>query len=149
MSLRNLFLALSALFWLGIAYYASIGKPHRLASAEGQPASASSAGAGLVSAPVAPPVARKPGLKTITPAELIRHSTPDDCWIAINDTVYDLTGYIDLHPSKHQEMDGYCGKDGTRPWNVKDSGKDRGKPHTARSVEFLEEYPQMGVLKRE
>jgi predicted heme/steroid binding protein len=149
MSLRNVFLALTVLFWLAIAYYAAGGKPMRKGTTP--PATAATSPQSVANAPTsaAPLVARKPGLTPVTLAELARHSSPEDCWIAINDIVYDLTGYIDLHPSKHQEMDGYCGKDGTRPWNVKDTGKDRGKPHSARSVEFLEEYPQMGVLKRE
>jgi cytochrome b involved in lipid metabolism len=148
MTLRNVFLALTVLFWLAIAYYAAGGKPVRWGTTAGT-ARVSPQSTPLAMPGAAPQVARKPGLTPVTLAELARHATPDDCWIAINDIVYDLTGYIDLHPSKHQEMDGYCGKDGTRPWNVKDTGKDRGKPHSARSVEFLAEYPQMGVLKRE
>ena len=83
----------------------------------------------------------------LSPIELAGHAKSDDCWIAIDGTVYDLTGYVDLHPSKHDEMTKFCGKDGTRPWDIKDAGKDKGKPHTRRSADFLEEYPQMGVLQ--
>ena len=137
MKMRHVFLLLTGVFWMGVGYYALTAKavrPGAPAVLEVKP------GAG-------PRVARKPNLPTIGAAELARHSTPGDCWIVIAGTVYDLTGYVDLHPSKHQEMEQFCGKDGTRPWDVKDSGKERGQPHTRRSVEFLEEYPQMGVLE--
>lgn len=136
MKLSHVFFSMTGLFWLAVAYYAAVQAPSRSAAA-----------VAAVDGPKAPRVARRPNLPTLTAAELRRHATAGDCWIAIDGTVYDLSGYVDIHPSKHQEMEAYCGKDGTRPWDVKDVGKDKGKPHTRRSAEFLEEYPQMGVLK--
>lgn len=34
----------------------------------------------------------------ITPEELAVHCTRDDCWLAIDGTVYDATDFVDLHP---------------------------------------------------
>jgi predicted heme/steroid binding protein len=145
MILRNTFLWTTGLFWIGIGYFAV--RCDCNAPGAGTPAALSRPAAGEPRN-LAPRIARKPDLPTVTTAELARHATPDDCWIEIAGTVYDLTGYVDLHPSKQQEMDGYCGKLGTGAWDVKDNGKDRGKPHTKRAAEFLEEYPQVGVLKQ-
>lgn len=133
--LRHHFFLMTAIFWFGVAYYAAVQPPPR-------PGTTVASGAAT-----APRVARKAGLPTLSAAELARHAKADDCWIAIEGTVYELTGYVDLHPSKHDEMTQYCGRDGTRPWHVKDAGKDKGKPHTRRSADFLEEYPQVGVLQ--
>lgn len=135
MKLRHHFFWMTGVFWLGVGYYALTAAPHRGGATAG------------VTGNQAPRIARKPGLPTIDAAELARHNQPADCWIAIDGTVFDVTAYVDLHPSKHNEMNHYCGKDGTQPWDIKDAGKDKGKPHTRRSADFLEEYPQMGVLK--
>lgn len=140
MKLRDLFLWLTGLFWLGIGYYA-VRCPDPAAHAHGGHAPAS---VSVASKPILPV---KPGLPLITPAELAKHATISDCWIALHGVVYDLTAFVDYHPSKHQEMDVFCGKDGTKPWDVKDSGKEKGKPHGGRALEFLEEYPQVGVYK--
>lgn len=144
MTLREIFLWMTGAFWIGIGYYAvrcECNAPGaNVTNALSRPSSDEARNQ-------APRIARKPDLPLLTAADLARHATPDDCWIEIAGTVYDLTGYVELHPSKQQEMEGYCGKAGTRAWDIKDNGKDRGKPHTKRAAEFLEEYPQVGVLK--
>jgi len=146
MKLRDLFLLVTVAFWIGVAGY--LGRPpeaNRQSGTGDQNVANGAADRKLANGIRIP---RKPGLPTVTTEDLARHNRPDDCWIAIAGTVYDLTAYIDLHPSKQQEMDGYCGKDGTRAWDIKDSGKDRGQAHTQRAAEFLEEYPQVGVLRK-
>lgn len=138
MRLRDLFIAITVLFWAGVGFLAA-----------GRDTAGHGAGAatGMPPPPArAPRPAEHPALRPVTSAELLAHATPGNCWVAIDGVVYDLTDYIDLHPSKQQEMEGYCGKDGTRPWDLKESGKDRGKPHTERAAEMLAEYPQVGRL---
>jgi cytochrome b involved in lipid metabolism len=146
MTLRDIFLWTTGLFWIGVGYYAV--RCDCQAPAGKTAATLSRPSAATDARPQAPRIVRKPDLPAVSAADLARHATPDDCWIEIAGTVYDLSGYVDLHPSKEQEMEGYCGKAGTRAWDVKDNGKDRGKPHTKRAAEFLEEYPQVGVLKQ-
>lgn len=36
--------------------------------------------------------------KTVTIAEVKKHSSEDDCWIIIHGKVYDVTKFIDNHP---------------------------------------------------
>lgn len=139
--MRQLFVAITGLFWVGVAYYALHppgllpgGAHHRAGSPGGN-------------APRGLRIPRQPDLAPVSAEELARHNKPEDCWVAIAGTIFDVTGYVDLHPSKHQEMEAYCGKDGTKPWDFKDTGKDRGQPHTKRAAEFLQEYPQVGVFR--
>ena len=39
-----------------------------------------------------------PGPQIITPAELAKHRTPDDMWLAVDGDVYDVTDFKDMHP---------------------------------------------------
>ncbi len=136
--MRDVFLLVTAIFWAGVAYYAL--RPEQPGGVKG---------GGGVSVYTEPKlrIARKPDLPVKDVAELAKHATPEDCWIAIDGIIFDLTPYVDLHPSKQNEMEKYCGKDGTQPWDAKDAGKDKGKSHTKRALEFLGEYPQVGVLR--
>ncbi len=45
--------------------------------------------------------------------EVAKHSTPDDCWTAIEGTVYDLTSYIQRHPGGAAALSNLCGIDGS------------------------------------
>lgn len=44
------------------------------------------------------PAAAGAPLRKVTAAELARHNTEDDVWLAIDGRVYDFSSYIDLHP---------------------------------------------------
>lgn len=92
--------------------------------------------------------APKAALKKVTPAELARHDKPADCWMAIDGKVYELHGFIDLHPSASGVMEPYCGKEATRAYVMIESGKLKGKPHSERASEMLEEY-LVGTLGRD
>lgn len=52
-------------------------------------------------------------LRTITRSELQRHSTTDDCWVAIHGIVYDLTLFADEHPAGAESIHALAGTDGT------------------------------------
>jgi cytochrome b involved in lipid metabolism len=74
----------------------------------------------------------------ITWEEIKKHNHKNDCWIVIENNVYDITGYLRLHPGGDIILDA-AGKDGTslhhhyHPWV---------------NVHRLIEKHQVGVLKR-
>ena len=39
--------------------------------------------------------------KEISPEELSKHNTENDCWLCVRDIVYDVTEYISYHPGKN------------------------------------------------
>jgi cytochrome b involved in lipid metabolism len=51
--------------------------------------------------------------RTVTPSELAKHNTPDDCWVAIHGIVYDLTSFAEEHPSGPESIHVLAGKDGS------------------------------------
>ncbi|VDM26312.1 unnamed protein product [Toxocara canis] len=50
-------------------------------------------------------------------AELKRHTTVDDCWVLLEDKVYDVTEYLSFHPGGVDELMRAAGCDGTRLFN--------------------------------
>lgn len=57
-----------------------------------------------------------------TAAEVAEHATPEDCWAIINDTVYDLTPWVNQHPGGADRIAGLCGTDGTEAFMGQHSG---------------------------
>jgi delta8-fatty-acid desaturase len=53
------------------------------------------------------------GLPQYTMAEVAKHSTKDDCWIILDDRVYDITRFIDKHPGGVGPVVNMAGKDAT------------------------------------
>lgn len=49
-------------------------------------------------------------LKTYTMSEVSTHNNPEDCWFAIDNSVYDVTDFIPNHPGGEMILKG-CGKD--------------------------------------
>lgn len=45
--------------------------------------------------------------------ELSKHSTENDCWVAIRDEVYDLTNFLKDHPGGKRPILVVAGKDAT------------------------------------
>jgi cytochrome b involved in lipid metabolism len=64
------------------------------------------------------------------------HNTEDDCWMIFEDSVYDLTEYIDSHDI-YMDIRDWCGKDMTEDFITKDGV---GRDHKPFSYELLEEY---------
>jgi flavocytochrome c len=64
--------------------------------------------------PVPPPEeAKRKELRDVSTAELQRHNTPQDCWVAIGGMVYDLTDFADEHPAGAKSIHDLAGTDGT------------------------------------
>lgn len=52
--------------------------------------------------------------RTITWLELMKHQTKFDCWILIDDKVFDVSSYLTEHPGGDDILLRYGGKDGTK-----------------------------------
>lgn len=61
-------------------------------------------------------------------AEISKHTKASDCWIVINNKVYNVTQYLDLHPGGADLILMQCGKDATSAYNTQGG---RGKKHSA------------------
>ena len=56
-------------------------------------------------------------MKVFTLEEISKHNTLTDCWIIINDSLYDVTSYIDRHPGGSDKIIKYAGNDATAEFN--------------------------------
>lgn len=50
---------------------------------------------------------------TYTMNDIALHASENDCWSAVNGSVYDLTTWISRHPGGARPIVGMCGKDGS------------------------------------
>lgn len=55
-----------------------------------------------------------PENRVISKSELEKHNTPEDCWIAIDGKVYDLTDFAEEHPAGPESIVRLAGKEGTK-----------------------------------
>ncbi|QDL96035.1 cytochrome b5 domain-containing protein [Rhodopseudomonas palustris] len=69
-------------------------------------------------------------------AELARHATPDDCWMAIRGGVYDLAAYLPDHPSRPSIIEPWCGKEATEAYDT----KTKGRKHSPEADALLRKY---------
>ena len=56
--------------------------------------------------------------KRFTWEEIARHNTPDDCWIAINRIVYDVTDFLEQHPGGKKAFLQVAGGDATHAFKT-------------------------------
>jgi len=55
------------------------------------------------------------GSKTIlTATEVAKHNTKTDCYLIVNDQVYDVTAFIDQHPGGVEKIVEGCGKESSQ-----------------------------------
>jgi hypothetical protein len=76
------------------------------------------------------------------PAEISKHNTPADCWMIINENVYNLTDYLADH-DRNLDIRSWCGTDATADYATKAG---RGQSHSVRADSLLGEY-LIGTLK--
>ncbi|KAK8116739.1 uncharacterized protein PG998_005020 [Apiospora kogelbergensis] len=74
-------------------------------------------------------------MASIAATEMMRHSSPKDCWVAINGKVYDMTNFAPEHPGGHNIIYAWAGKDASDLYN---------EFHSARLVE--QELPASAKL---
>ena len=55
--------------------------------------------------------------------EVSAHNTVDDCWIAVDGAVYDVSGYAASHPGGASEIEQICGTDATEAFQSEHSGE--------------------------
>lgn len=72
-----------------------------------------------------------------TLAEIAPHNNQNDCWIAIEGKVYDVTQMIPNHPGGPSILQG-CGKDATELFNTRPMGS--GTPHSQQARSFLPNF---------
>ncbi len=77
-----------------------------------------------------------PAEPTYTLAEVARHATETDCWMAIRGQVYDLSTYLPNHPTRPAIILPWCGHDATEAYNT----KTKGRPHSPGADQLLTEY---------
>jgi cytochrome b involved in lipid metabolism len=75
---------------------------------------------------------------TLSTAEIAKHSTFSDCWMILNNKVYDLTSFLSAHPGGAGTMTPYCGKDGSQAYQTKDMSPARG--HSQSAYNLLPSY---------
>ena len=78
--------------------------------------------------------AKKAEIPNITMEQLQEHSTEDDCWIAINGKVYDLTEFAEEHPAGPESIIELAGQDGTEAFEAVHSEK------------ILEDFDPVGIM---
>ena len=65
--------------------------------------------------------------------EVARHSSAEDCWMAINGTVYNFTAYLPEHPSKPSFILPWCGREASDAYQT----KTRGRAHSTQANQAL------------
>lgn len=68
--------------------------------------------------------------------DIASHSTENDCWMAIENNVYDVTKYISDHPGGKDILLG-CGKDATSYFNNRPG---EGTPHPKKTQAILSQF---------
>jgi cytochrome b involved in lipid metabolism len=82
----------------------------------------------------------KPGAgsadRVYTLAEVQQHNKLDDCWMAIEGNVYDVTAYVDKHPTPPSVLQPWCGAEATEGMRTKGYGND----HSPAAWEMLKDF---------
>jgi|GEM_PF-409347 len=69
-------------------------------------------------------------------AEIAKHNTSGNCWLLINNEVYDVTSFMAAHPGGAGTIIPNCGKESTQAYNTKGSNKS----HSSNANSMLADY---------
>jgi len=61
-----------------------------------------------------------PGAATLSLAVIAQHSSLQDCWLLIDNKVYNVSSYLSSHPGGVEIIIPYCGKEATNAFATKD-----------------------------
>lgn len=56
---------------------------------------------------------------TLTNNEIAKHNSASDCWIIIQNSVYNVTQYLNLHPGGSDRIIPFCGQDASSAYATK------------------------------
>jgi len=73
---------------------------------------------------------------TFTLDDVAKHASQNDCWMAIEGNVYNVTDFVSTHPGGEAILQG-CGKDATGIFNTRPND---GSSHSGRARTMLEKY---------
>ncbi len=76
-------------------------------------------------------------------AEISKHDRSSDCWLLINNKVYDITKYFGSHPGGNSTMAATCGTDATAAYMTKDpyaQNSSSRSAHSSNAKSLLTEY---------
>ena len=68
--------------------------------------------------------------------DVAKHNTKEDCWMIVNQNVYDVTSFIAI--GKHMQIDQYCGKEATTEFMTRSKGP--GTPHPDKAMANLDNF---------
>jgi cytochrome b involved in lipid metabolism len=74
--------------------------------------------------------------QTYTLAEIAKHNSAANCWMIIDNKVYNLTIYLNQHPGGARTILLYCGQDGSLAYAT----KDRSQPHSGNADNLLQQF---------
>ncbi len=78
------------------------------------------------------------GGTVLTIDEVAKDNSVSDCWSIIDNKVYNLTDFLNIHSGGVGAILPYCGKDGTNAFNTKDSNP--AKSHRQGDLSILQNY---------
>ncbi len=76
------------------------------------------------------------GSITLDLVEVAKHNSASDCWMVINNKVYDVTAAIIAHPGGSGPIIRHCGQEATQAFDTKDIGR----PHSGNASNQLTDY---------
>ena len=69
-------------------------------------------------------------------SQIAEHASENDCWIAVEGKVYDISTYLSMHPTPPSVLIPWCGKDATQGMRTKGYGRD----HSPQAWALLSNY---------
>lgn len=80
-------------------------------------------------------------LPSYTQHQVASHHDPRDCWIIINNGVYNVTNFLSIHPGGAERIIPHCGQDATQAFATQ-GGEGQ---HSTSAQNQLESY-QIGIV---
>jgi cytochrome b involved in lipid metabolism len=75
-------------------------------------------------------------ITTLNISEIAKHNSSGDCWLLINNKVYNVTSFIAAHPGGAGTIIPNCGKESTQAYNTKGGNT----PHSSNASSMLAAY---------